>query len=201
MVKRVATTKENTEKVKAQKVKKPKVKKVYTADELIFKTKPHLDFYLELKDLREEGIVLSFTVPTLDVVKQTKNKYSALKCEVDGHVFDSIMEAKYYVHLKKERIEGHIKDFELQPKFNLQESFKKEGKTVRAIDYIADFLVTQNDSTQIVYDVKGMTTKDFLLKKKMFDFKYRELPLKCIRYMAKEKAWVDINQKSKAKGA
>ena len=35
--------------------------------------------------------------------------------------------------------DGTLVDYKLQVKYNLQESFKYMGKTIRAIDYISDF--------------------------------------------------------------
>ena len=184
------------------KVKKPKI---YTIDGLQFKTKPLYDFYVELKEHKAQGLVNSFTLPTLKEQK-AKSKYGAKKCEVDGYIFDSVMEAKFYVHLKLEKQNGNVVAYELQPKYILQESFKKDGKTVRAIAYISDFLVTYKDGSKIVYDVKGRETADFKLKKKMFDFRYRDLTLKCVQYRATEKVWMDLDEikelkKKKAKGA
>jgi hypothetical protein len=194
-------------KIKAPKAVKNKVKKpkVYSIDGLQFKTKPLFDFYVELKEHKAQGLVKSFTLPTLKEQK-AKSKYGAKKCEVDGYIFDSVMEAKFYVHLKLEKQKGNVIAYELQPKYILQESFKKDGKTVRAIAYISDFLVTHKDGTKIVYDVKGRETADFKLKKKMFDFRYRDLTLKCVQYRATEKVWMDLDEikelkKKNAKGA
>ena len=62
-------------------------------------------------------------------------------------------------------------NFTLQPKFELQPKFKYEGKTIRAINYVADFLVKDGDK-EIVIDAKGLTTPMFKLKEKMFKYKY-----------------------------
>lgn len=73
-----------------------------------------------------------------------------------------------------------IKNLELQPKFLLQESFKKKGKTYRKIEYIADFKYIENGQV-IVEDVKGMETKEFKIKRKLFEYKYPDLELKIIK--------------------
>lgn len=165
-------------------------KKTYTADGLQFKTKALLDFYIELKQLKEKKFITDFSLPTVD--EQSKSKYNARKCIIDGNTFDSIMEGKFYIHLKKEKEEGNVIDIALQPQFELQEKFSKNGKTIRAITYKADFLVTYKDGSKVVYDVKGMETADFLLKKKLFDYKYRDLKLVCVQYRASEKKWMDL---------
>ena len=77
------------------------------------------------------------------------NKYRNKKTQVDMYVFDSIAESKRYKELALLQIAGEIQDLQLQPKFLLQESFKKNGKTYRKIEYIADFMYCQcrqNDS-------------------------------------------------------
>ena len=66
---------------------------------------------------------------------------------------------------------------QLQPRFLLQESFKKNGKTFRKIEYIADFMY-EEDGKVIVEDVKGMKTDVFKLKRKLFEYKYPDLTLK-----------------------
>lgn len=97
------------------------------------------------------------------------NKYRNIKTTVDGIEFDSRKEATRYAELMIAQKGGLIKDLKLQPKFVLQESFKHEGKVVRAITYIADFSYFDNVKQRIVVeDVKGMETKEFLIKKKMF---------------------------------
>ena len=76
-------------------------------------------------------------------------KYKNKKTQVDMYVFDSIAESKRYKELALLQRAGEIQNLELQPRFLLQESFKKNGKTYRKIEYIADFAYCQgrqNDS-------------------------------------------------------
>lgn len=109
------------------------------------------------------------------------NKYRNRKTIIDGIKFDSKAEARRYVELKLMQDAGHIKDLRLQPKFTLQESYKNnKGKTVRAITYIADFTYFQ-DGKNVVEDVKGVETKEFKLKKKLFENKYKEIDFRLIR--------------------
>lgn len=110
-----------------------------------------------------------------------KNKYGNRKTTIDGITFDSKREAEYYMELKQLKAAGEIKDFGLQPKYELQPKFKKNGKTYRPIDYYADFIVDHNDGTTEVIDIKGMETKDFKIKKKMFEYKYDDLQLRIIK--------------------
>ena len=107
------------------------------------------------------------------------NKYKNRKVIVDDYIFDSIQESRRYKELKLLLIAGQIKDLELQPHFLLQEGFKKNGKTYRKIEYIADFKYIENGKT-IVEDVKGLQTDVFKIKHKLFEKKYPELELKII---------------------
>ena len=67
------------------------------------------------------------------------SKYHNKKTQIDMYIFDSIAEAKRYKELKLLEMAGEISNLELQPKFLLQERFKKNNKTYRKIEYIADF--------------------------------------------------------------
>ena len=108
------------------------------------------------------------------------NKYRNKKTQIDMYVFDSIAESKRYKELVLLQRAGKISELQLQPKFLLQESFKKNGKTYRKIEYIADFMYEENGHV-IVEDVKGKETEVFKLKRKLFEYKYRGLELKIIK--------------------
>ena len=101
------------------------------------------------------------------------NKYNAKKTTVDGIVFDSKRESLRYKELKILLNAGIIKDLVLQPKFELQPHYKKNGKTIRAIHYIADFSYYDNEKGhEVIEDSKGFRTATYLLKKKLFGYKY-----------------------------
>lgn len=107
------------------------------------------------------------------------SKYGSKKVLINGIVFDSKKEADRYCELKFLERAGKIKDLSLQHKFELQPSFKKNGKTIRAITYIADFVYFDLERmVNVVEDVKGYKTKEYLLKKKMFEYKYPYLTIK-----------------------
>ena len=108
------------------------------------------------------------------------SKYNSQKITVDGITFDSKDEAKYYKVLKDLKAKEEILNFELQPKFVLQEGFKKNGKTYKQITYKADFRVYMLDGSSYVVDVKGMLTDVFALKLKLYNARYNEeLKLMC----------------------
>jgi len=123
------------------------------------------------------------------------NKYGNTKTIVDGIKFDSKKEASRYQELKLMEKGRLIFDLELQPKFVLQEKFKYQGKTERAITYSADFRYKENTPVksltysthsdevvkgeftqlvEIVEDVKGHKTDVYKIKRKMFLKKFPE---------------------------
>jgi hypothetical protein len=119
-----------------------------------------------------------------------RHKYGAKKTVLDGIAFASRMEAKYYQQLKWLRMAGEIQSFELQPEYLLQPGYQKGERKVRPVKYIADFLVTHINGTEEIVDVKGKATAEFLLKKKLFEYKYPDLTLKVLT--EKNGAWREI---------
>ena len=99
------------------------------------------------------------------------SKYKNKKVMIDNILFDSKKEANYYTYLKLLEKAGKITDLELQKKFILQPSFKLNGKTYRAITYIADFVYKENGQVHVV-DTKGYRTQVYKIKKKLFMKKY-----------------------------
>ncbi|MFB7302593.1 DUF1064 domain-containing protein [Heyndrickxia sporothermodurans] len=107
-----------------------------------------------------------------NIKAKKKPKYGNKKTIVDGITFASIAEAKYYQQLKWLKQAKQIKDFKLQPRYILQEAFKKNGKHFRSIAYVADFEVLKLDGSIEVVDIKGVETKEFAIKRKLFERKY-----------------------------
>ena len=112
------------------------------------------------------------------------NKYNARKVAVDGLAFDSVREARRYKELKLMQQAGKISDLRLQVPFELvpaqyehsgevytkgkHKGQQKRGKCIeKAVIYKADFVYTEN-GRQIVEDAKGMPTKDYVIKRKLF---------------------------------
>ena len=97
-----------------------------------------------------------------EYINKPKSKYNAKKTNVDGHTFDSQKEADYYCELKLQLQAKEIKGFCLQPTFILAEGLK----------YKADFIIFNNDGTSEIIDVKGFQTKEYKIKKKVFEDKF-----------------------------
>ena len=129
----------------------------------------------------------------------TTGKYNNNKITVDQIRFDSQEESRFYELLKRMKANGEIINFELQPKYLLQPAFKRDGKTIRAITYTADFLIYHQDGTEEVVDIKslGTATQQGLLRRKMFWHKYPGLKLtwlsRSIKY-GDENGWIDYEE-------
>lgn len=153
------------------------------------------------------------TAPKKD---RSAGKIAHKKTEVDGIMFHSKMESKYYIYLKKLKELGEVVKFELQPAYVLQDKFivvdgeiiygeddrflklkkKHKAETIRAIKYIADFIVTYSDGRVEVVDTKGKSTVDFEIKRKMLLCKNPTIDFKVL-IVNKDEEWVDYYQYQK----
>ena len=110
------------------------------------------------------------------------NKYGAKKIEIDGHVFPSKRESEYYLVYKDMLKRGEIVKLELQPKFTLIPAFRNNaGKMVRPCHYTADFKLTFPDGRQKVVEVKGFRTRDYQLRRNMFEYVHRKYEFEEVR--------------------
>lgn len=104
-----------------------------------------------------------------------QNKYKNKHVEYHGIKFDSKKEGAYYLKLKTMEELGIIRDLKLQVKFELQPSYKFNGKTIRAINYIADFTYYDENNKYHIVDTKGIKTDVYKIKKKMMQYKGYEI--------------------------
>ena len=112
------------------------------------------------------------------------------KVEIDGIKFMSPGEAERYLELMIRIEKGENIEVFLQPKFELQPKFRKNGVLYRPIAYIADFKIVHGDGRIEIEDVKGWggyTTPDFKLKHKMFEWKYPDLSLVLLKRTGSQK--------------
>ena len=113
-----------------------------------------------------------------------KSKYHNKKTiALDGTVSDSIKEARRGQELLLLEKAGKITELRRQVKYELipaqyetYERYSKNGKRLkdgvrlleRKVDYVADFVYTIVESGELVVeDVKGVRTKDFIIKRKL----------------------------------
>ncbi len=111
------------------------------------------------------------------------NKYLNRKTEIDGIVFDSRKEAKYYLVLRQLEKDGKISNLRLQVPYEIIPAvyktevvhLKTKDKEIRkcvqkAAHYVADFVYDLPSGKEIVVDVKSEITRknaEYRLKKKM----------------------------------
>lgn len=101
-----------------------------------------------------------------------KHKYNAVKTTVDGIRFDSAAEASMYSDLKLLQKAGKIKDLELQTKYVLiPRHTGAQGKIVREMTYTPDFRFFDIEQNRLrIIDCKGFKTKEYVIKKKLFNY-------------------------------
>lgn len=99
--------------------------------------------------------------------QKSRSKYNAKNVQIDGITFDSKAEAKRYAELLMLEKSGVISDLQRQVEFTLIPAQKIDGKCVeRACKYKADFVYLE-DGKRVVEDVKGLKTKDYIIKRKL----------------------------------
>lgn len=100
-----------------------------------------------------------------------RRKYGNQKPTYNGVKFDSKAEMMRYIQLSDMEAKGEISQLRMQVPYELQPSFKIENKTIRAIKYVADFVYIDKDGKEHIEDVKGMETKEYILKRKMMAYR------------------------------
>lgn len=125
-----------------------------------------------------------------------KTFHNSKKVTIDGILFDSKLEAQYYIDHKNS---NEFKIINIHPSYILQE--KNKNKWLRAITYETDFDIQYPDWKIVTIDIKWQATETSKLKRKLYLFRY-ETPK--LLWLCKYKwEWVDYfdNQKriSKAK--
>lgn len=123
------------------------------------------------------------------------NKLGNKKVEYDGVVFDSKMERDYYVYLRRLQDAGQIIAIELQPTVELQPKFERGGKKYRAITYKPDFHIHWADGRVEYVDVKGISTQQGELRRKMYLYRY-DIPLRWVSASKKysKTGWIDYDE-------
>ena len=91
-----------------------------------------------------------------------RNKYGAIKTKVDGIVFDSRAEARYYQQLKVLEKAGKISGLVCHPRYPIV--YQKEKVCV----VVLDFEYTDDDGEPHFVDVKGVYTAISRLKHNLF---------------------------------
>lgn len=102
------------------------------------------------------------------------SKYNAQKTTVDGITYDSRKEAQRAQELRLMLKAGIISNLREQVPYELIPAQKNEyGKVVeRAVIYKADFVYDDENGKTVVEDVKGVRTKEFVIKRKLMLYEY-----------------------------
>ena len=140
----------------------------------------------------------------------TKKKYSKfhvdlsekgkLKRTYKGIQYDSELEMRYFKDVVEVGLEnGTIIDCQRQIKYELQPKCKYKNENILAIKYIADYVLTYNDGSVIVWDVKGQADATAKLKKKMFHYKYPEIDYRWVTYSLQDGGWLEYSEVEKAR--
>lgn len=167
-----------------------RTKKTYIVDNIEYGSKTLLNYHMIFSEAIKNNIISNFTLPTAI----TRTKYGSCKAMVDGIEFDSLMEARYYIYLQYLLKQGYIKSFQRQVKYLLQKGYVNNvDKKIQAIEYIADFTVTDINDNLTVIDVKGLKTDIFKIKEKMFGYVYPMYNFLCVQWSNKHKRWIDLD--------
>lgn len=117
-----------------------------------------------------------------------KNKYHAKKITVNGETFDSQREFQRWCQLRMLEKAGEIEGLQRQVTYTLipeqreqsRDVFRrgvkagqlKPGKVIeKTVTYKADFVYFER-GREVVEDVKGFKTKDYVIKRKLMLWKY-----------------------------
>ena len=118
----------------------------------------------------------------------------------NGIVFDSILEMKYYRDVLLPKVEsGEVINYILQKPYELQPKFVHNGKTIRPIQYVADFFIIYRDGREEVIDTKGYGDQVAILKRKIFWNHYPDVDYKWVTYVKKYGGWIDYEEYKKLK--
>lgn len=117
-----------------------------------------------------------------------KNKYHAKKITVNGETFDSQREFQRWCQLRMLEKAGEIEGLQRQVTYTLIPEQREQSKDVfrrgvkagqpkpgkvleKPVTYKADFVYIER-GREVVEDVKGFKTKDYIIKRKLLLWKY-----------------------------
>lgn len=111
------------------------------------------------------------------------SKYHSKRVITSDGVFDSKREYIRWCELKQKEQDGEIENLHRQVRIELipaiyapdiigKRGGRKKGALLeRKATYVADFVYTENGE-KVVEDVKGLRTKDYILKRKLLLWRY-----------------------------
>jgi len=96
--------------------------------------------------------------------QRAKQKYGNQKIEIDGILFDSKAEARYWGHLKIRVMAGEITNLRRQVTYEIAPSVVIGGRKRPPLRYIADFVWDEGGKT-VTADVKGVAPEAYRIKR------------------------------------
>lgn len=94
-------------------------------------------------------------------------KYRNKVIETPEGRFDSLKEYSRFRELRLLERAGEITALRRQEPFELIPTQRRDGRTERPVKYIADFTYTTKDGEKVVEDVKGLKTREYIIKRKL----------------------------------
>jgi len=113
-----------------------------------------------------KDLTAAYAILAADRVRKYHNKKTVL----DGMTFDSMKESCRYQELKLLLKAGEITDLRRQVTYELLPANGDE----RGVNYRADFVYQQEGKT-VVEDVKGVRTRDYIIKRKLMKWQHPEI--------------------------
>ena len=98
--------------------------------------------------------------------RKKRSKYGNTITTIDDIKFDSKKEADFYLVLKLKKDQCEIVELKLQEPFPIVINDKK------ICTYYADFVTYDKEGVRVIYDVKGVLTPMYRLKKKLVEATY-----------------------------
>jgi hypothetical protein len=129
----------------------------------------------------------------------TRTKYNVeketAKRTYKGVVYDSAMEMRYFIEVVEPlMVQGIVVKSERQVRYTLMESFRRNGKFIKPIEYIADYVLTYANGIQEIIDVKGKPDAVAKLKRKLFWNIYPDIEYRWMTYNKSYGGWVDYDE-------
>ena len=115
--------------------------------------------------------------------------------------FDSEIEYLYYLDLLKRESEGKVKNINIHQSFILIPEYENfDGEKIQRMDYECDFFYYDVEKNkQMCVDIKGVEEPEFVIKRKLFDYVYRDkFKITIIKY-SKSTGFVEKSEYKKSR--
>ena len=125
--------------------------------------------------LEKPMIILDLVVKNGHLVEKRKRVQAYKSCEYNGSIFDSRAEADYCVICDARRAAGEIERYERQVEFELVVN------GIRIAKHRVDYLLYLPGGVREAHEVKGFESREWRMKKLLFEALYPEIPYVVIK--------------------